>query len=395
MPFGRAACALLSAAALLALPSCTRHQDGQPLNVKLSFGEVGTSPGQFSYPRCLDVDRSGVWVIDKLARVQRLDAVTGEGRGGWQMPEWKEGKPTGMTVWDAEGSDGPIVFVADTHYFRVMVYDGGSLAPGREGEGLGALLTRFGEYGNGPGQFVFPTDIAVLPTPDGKAIARLYVSEYQHNERISVFEPKSPVTRQQLIDAAKGGDLGPAPSPFEFKFSFGSQGDSASADTIQFNRPQSIAIDTARQELVVNDACNHRVGRFTLDGKLIAWINPDCTTGPAIGQFAYPYGLALLGDGTALVCEFGNHRIQRIDLASGASMGTWGQLGRQPGQLSTPWGVAVRGDLVYVLDSGNNRVQAFEKPRLKENVTGTSAVKSTIMQGHDRGTDDRSTGGAG
>jgi len=379
MPLGRAACCLVSAAALLSVAACSRHQDGQPLKVKFSYGEVGSSPGQLSYPRCLDVDRSGVWVIDKMARVQRLDANTGDPRGGWQMPEWKEGKPVGMTVWDPEGSDGPLVFVADTHYFRIMVYDGGSLAPGREGEGLGTLLTRFGEYGNGPGQFVFPTDIAIVPGPDGKSISRLYISEYQHNERINVYEADPPVTREVLLAAAKGGDLGPAPSPFKFKFAFGSQGESSSADNIQFNRPQSLAVDLKRQELIVNDACNHRIGRFTFDGKLIAWINPDCRPGQAPGQFGYPYGLALLNDGTALIAEFGNHRIQRIDLASGASMGTWGQMGRHPGQLSSPWGVAVKGDLVYVLDSANNRVQVFDKPRGNALVTQTE--ESTIVTG--------------
>jgi hypothetical protein len=199
------------------------------------------------------------------------------------------------------------------------------------------------------------------------------------------------VTRQQLIGAAKGGNLGPAPAPFEYKFSFGSLGESATADNVQFNRPQSLALDLARQELIVNDACNHRIGRFNLEGKLIQWINPGCQPGSAPGQFAYPYGLALLGDGTAFVTEFGNHRLQRVDLQTGESLGTWGQRGRLEGQLASPWGVVVKGDLVYVLDSANNRVQAFPRPGLKSHVSH-GAPLSTIMQGHDRGT---SIGGAG
>jgi DNA-binding beta-propeller fold protein YncE len=79
--------------------------------------------------------------------------------------------------------------------------------------------------------------------------------------------------------------------------------------------------------------------------------------GRAPGQLEYPYGVALCPDGTLLVAEFGNNRIQRFD-RTGRSLNIWAEAGRQPGQLAYPWGVAVGKDQrVYVLDSGNNRVQ--------------------------------------
>src|SRR5436190_23679629 len=79
--------------AALVLGSCShREPAGGPIQVKVCFGEVGLSPGQFSYPRCLDHDRTSLWAIDKQARVQRLDAQTGQYLGGWQMPEWANGK---------------------------------------------------------------------------------------------------------------------------------------------------------------------------------------------------------------------------------------------------------------------------------------------------------------
>jgi hypothetical protein len=359
----------IAAAALALLPlSCSRPPQGGPLKVRVVFGEVGTSPGQFSYPRCIDHDRTALWVIDKFARVQRLDARTGESLGEWQMPAWQDGKPTGITVWDPEGQDGPLVLIPDTHYHQVWIYDGGDL----NGKGLGTPLTRFGEYGMGPGQFVFPTDVAVLPGPDGISISRLYVSEYQENDRISVYEAREPVTKAQLVAAAKNG---PISSPFEFRFSFGRQGSSTGPDPVEFNRPQSIAIDLERRELIVNDACNHRIGRFTLEGRLIAWINAAGSVGPEPGQYAYPYGLALLGDGTALVSEFGNNRIQHVDIITGESLGTYGQPGRLEGQLASPWGVAVIGKTAYVLDSGNNRVMGFDVPRNRTPVVATTPGK--------------------
>jgi len=71
-----------------------------------------------------------------------------------------------------------------------------------------------------------------------------------------------------------------------------------------------------------------------------------------------------MGDGSALVAEFGGNRIQRIDLRDGRCLGLWGKPGRGKGEIATPWGVTVLGDRVYILDSGNNRVLAFKRPDL-------------------------------
>jgi hypothetical protein len=54
----------------------------------------------------------------------------------WLMPEWELGKPTGLAV----GDDGNL-YVADTHYFRVMAFD----PHGNE-------VLRFGRFGQGPGE---------------------------------------------------------------------------------------------------------------------------------------------------------------------------------------------------------------------------------------------------
>ena len=115
------------------------------------------------------------------------------------MPEWEHGKPTGVTARDPPGEGGPIVFVPDTHYNRVMVYAGedrtDNKLPG------GRLLTKWGEYGRGAGQFIFLTDVAILTTPDGAGITRLYISEYEENDRISIYEPATGVyvMRESLL----------------------------------------------------------------------------------------------------------------------------------------------------------------------------------------------------
>ena len=114
-------------------------------------------------------------VVDKTGRIQRL-TTTGERLLTWRMPATAAGYPTGLTF----GPDGNW-YVADTHYHRVMVY-----TP------EGRLVRRFGEFGQGDGQFIFPTDVAFAP--DG----RIFVAEFGGNDRISIFSPEGKFIRHRL-----------------------------------------------------------------------------------------------------------------------------------------------------------------------------------------------------
>lgn len=344
--------------------SCSKGGDSGG-RVEYAYGEVGISPGQLAFPRAIvaesEADGACLWVVDKRARLQRLRASDGACLDLWQMPKWEEGKPVGLCVWNGSSKLGgdvpgegiavgrPLLIVADTHYHRVMIYDiaAGSKAI-TEGRKTPEAGGSFGSMGKGHGEFIFVTDIAVLPTDDGKGIRRLYVGEYGENDRISIYEPKA------------GAD--PRSLEFEFKGSFGKWGNGDSANDINFNRPQGLEIDLDRKELLVADAGNHRIGRFTYEGKLIKWFGGQELGGTEPGRFSYPYGILSLHDGTALVCENGSGRVQRIDLETGASKGIWDKTpeGRP---MATPWGLARVGGMVYVLDSGNNRVMRFPVPK--------------------------------
>ncbi|MFM1936625.1 MAG: hypothetical protein RI990_1584 [Planctomycetota bacterium] len=292
------------------------------------FGASGRGRGQFEYPRAMDVDpRDGsIVVIDRRARVQRF-REDGAYVGEWSMPEDERGKPTGFGI----GPDGR-VWVADTHYHRVIAY-----APD------GTELLRIGGYGTGPGEFIYPCDAEV--GPDGN----VWVAEFGGNDRIQVFAPDGTFVR------AIGGP---------------------GRDPGRFDRPQSIGFlpqEAGGPALVVCDACNHRVQVLDLDGTPRAQWG---TAGAEAGQLAYPYGLEVLPDGTALVTEFGNHRLQRIDLRTGRSRGVARRVGGAPvprvlhvlegdrvrslpsgeNALRFPWAVAVHGDRMIVLDSGHSRV---------------------------------------
>jgi DNA-binding beta-propeller fold protein YncE len=311
-PLRRLAPTAALVAFMLSLSACSPGDpsESDPLRTRDVFGSTGTALGQFAYPRCIDVDRERelLYIIDKTARVQRFN-LEGEAQHQWRLPKKENGKPTGVSV----APDGR-VFVADTHYYRIIAYD----ADGNE-------LMRFGEYGEGPGQFIYPTDIAFGPA------GRLYVAEYGGNDRIQVF--------------SSDGDL---------LFSFGTFGEGPD----EFNRPQSILFNRAMTELYVADACNHRIMVFDPDGRVLRRFG-EPGTGP--GQLHYPYGLTLLDDGTLMVAEFGNNRLQRFS-ADGRSLGLFGILGAGDGELRYPWAVAATDRNVFVLDSGNNRVQVIRTP---------------------------------
>jgi DNA-binding beta-propeller fold protein YncE len=268
------------------------------------FGRNGLGPGEFTYPRALTIDARGrVYVVDKSARVQRF-SPDGEFQLAWSLPEMQAGKPVGLYA----HYDGR-VFVADTHYHRVIVYD----ADGKE-------LARFGEPGDGDGQFQLPTDVAV----DARGF--IYVSEYNGNDRVTQWSPS-----YKFVQTVVSGEY---------------QG-------LPLRRPAAIDID-AERTLWVADACNHRILRFDLTGKLLsAW----GTMGRESGEMRYPYDIASTRDGRLAVCEFGNNRIQWFD-AEGRPQHAWGVLGRRLGELWAPWGVAIGpGGRLYIVDSLNDRVQ--------------------------------------
>ena len=317
----------------LAVASCERAPGGSggAMRVERVIGSVGTWPGQFATPRAIDTDGSTLWVVDKTARVQRIDPMTGDPLSEFKTPRHAQGMPVGLTCATLGGR--PVLIIPDTHEHRVLIYE----IP-EETARVPELVAEFGVYGEGPGRFIYPTDVEVVTDPAFGT--RLYVGEYGGTDRVSVFNDR-----------------------FEFLFSFGQFGSGSDPSGVEFNRPQAIEFDPLRRELVIADACNHRIGRFTLDGELVAWIGSPESAGTEPGRFMYPYGLAVLDDGSALVVEFQNGRVQRIDLGTGEPLETFGKRGRGEGQLVSPWAVCLIDRTAYVVDGGNNRVLAFRSPR--------------------------------
>lgn len=303
-------CASLTLSAALVfnlLPACRPKAEPGQVPPLMLFGRTGMGPLEFNYPRAVAIGPNDcLYIADKAGRIQAIEQ-TGRFKLSWNMPQIQAGKPTGLGV----APDGTL-YVADTHYSRVVTF-----TPS------GQRLEQFGTFGEGPGQFRLPTDVAI------DADGFIYVSEYGGNDRISKFSPRR-----------------------EYLFSFGGQ-DAAEA---ALQRPQTLLI-SPDNTLWVADACNHRICHFDAGGRFLGAIGRP---GKKAGELWFPYGLDMLSDGTLVVCEYGNNRVQRFD-KTGQSLGTWGAAGRGPGQLAYPWALAVgEDDRIFVIDSGNNRVQVID-----------------------------------
>ena len=270
-----------------------------------TWGRRGLSDGRFQKPRAMAIDAADrFYVVDMTARIQAFDAE-GNFLTSWRTPACENGRPTGLAI----GRDGSVL-VADTHYYRVLVYS-------PEGK---LLTTIGGVFGHRPGELAQVTDVA----QDSQG--NYYVGEKGEYDRIQKFSPDG-----------------------EFLLQWGGHG----CEPGQFVLPQSLAIDE-QDRLWVTDSCNHRVQVFDPQGKLLSiW----GSQGDGLGQLYYPYDLVLGRDGAVYVCEYGNHRVQKFT-REGRSLGCWGRPGHAEGELFNPWALVrdSRGR-IHVLDTGNHRVQ--------------------------------------
>jgi len=219
------------------------------------FGTKGTVPLQL--PLGLSVAPDGtIYVADAtqakvIAFDDEGDVVSVYGRQG----ELKN--PTDAVL----APDGKRLFVADSKAHQIVIFDKES----------GEILDRFGERGEGDGQFSFPTSLTF--GPDGL----LYVVD-QLNSRIQVFDGDG-----QFVDTF--GNLG--------------------VGFAQFVRPKDVAVDEVGFIYVTDNAFNN-VQIFDTDFTLLTFVGRG---GDDPGQFHGASGVAVRGSEIAVVDQLG-HRLQ-------------------------------------------------------------------------------------
>ncbi|MEZ5967270.1 MAG: ATP-binding cassette domain-containing protein [Planctomycetota bacterium] len=196
-----------------------------------------------------------------------------------------------------------------------------------------------------------------------------------------------------FVGACRDGTLDPAPTPTQRSFVLPPEGARAPA-------PRAIAPGAADTWLVLDDA--GRVLEYAADGALRRqWSMPDHSVGNPEGvcalrdgrivvadthyhrlvffaadttvqsmvgtegtgplQFGYPVSVVQDADGDLFVAEYGgNDRVQRLR-ADGTFVLAFGAFGTGTADLQRPAGLACRGELVYVADAMNGRIQVFTR----------------------------------
>jgi DNA-binding beta-propeller fold protein YncE len=166
-------------------------------------------------------------------------------------------RPCGIAV-DAAGGR---LFVADSAAHQVVVLS-------REG----AEVARIGRRGSGPGEFNFPTNVAL----DSRG--NLYVSD-SLNFRVQVFAPDLTPVRQ-----------------------IGRKGDMPG----YFSQPKGLALD-AEDHLYVVDANFEAVQLFDDQGRLLMSFGRE---GRGPGEFWLPAGIHIDGSGRVWIADSYNKRVQ-------------------------------------------------------------------------------------
>ncbi|MEQ1832829.1 MAG: FlgD immunoglobulin-like domain containing protein [Candidatus Eisenbacteria bacterium] len=263
--------------------------------------------------------------------------------------------PPFVTNWGVSGSgDGQLldprgiaqapsgeVYIADSNNHRIQRFTSS-----------GAYVGKWGSNGSGPGQFVFPYSIAV------DASGSVYVAD-RFNNRIQKFSG----TGTYLMEWGTGG-----------------------SGNGQFSEPYGVAVDGSSNVYVV-DVGNNRLQKFTSNGTFLTqWGGFVAPLGVAVsasgfvyvsdesgrvqkftgngtfitqwGGFSLPYGLAVDAIGDVYVTDHGSGLIRKFS-GDGALISEWGSSGTAVGQFSSPSDVLVSGPAIFVLDSGNSRVQVY------------------------------------
>jgi tripartite motif-containing protein 71 len=222
-----------------------------------------SAAGAVNSPMAVAADAAGnVYVAD--TGNDRIQKFSPEGKFLWQAgnPESKGGDrvgaPHGIAV-DKAGN----VYAADTVGHGIVKFNAD-----------GKFVTRWGDFGSGPGQLEFPHNIAV------DQAGNVYVADFV-NHRIEKFTAEG-----KLITA--WGRFG--------------------AGNGQFHHPWGVAVD-AQQRVWVADMSNSRIQAFTDNGKFLFAQGAFSEKAAVSGQYNHPKGLAIGPNGELWLAHPGLHSV--------------------------------------------------------------------------------------
>ena len=300
-----------------------------------SFGAGGKGDGQFSTdPRGISISADGTLAFATDSGGKRIEAFTLTQSGGhYSNATWSFTIPSGTGNGAFVGPRG-LTTTSDNHLLLADEWG-----------------YNFHEFSFTPGTTNYTATYNSTPTlppvpgvnsPRGVAVApdgQIYIVDYW-NQRIEYMNANG--TGAQA---------------------FGSRGDPSQPGAINF--AWNIAIQPGTGNVFLANRESDQVQVFSPTGNSIYIFGQ---VGSAAGQFKFPQGIAFAPDGTLLVADSGNSRIERFTMGPGDTSSAWdasyGQKGvgvtSPKGDLNMPTGMAVAPDgTVWVADTLNNRIQSM------------------------------------
>jgi DNA-binding beta-propeller fold protein YncE len=151
-------------------------------------------------------------------------------------------------------------------------------------------------------------------------------------------------------------------------------GDNTSEDA--FNGMADLAVAKNGDIFIADgEGPNTRVVKFSKDGKFIKWWGGK---GTDPGHFNVPHSIAIDSKGRVYVADRSNNRIQVFD-QTGKFLHQWTNFG-------TPWGLFIKGDLIYVVDGTANNcllIASTKDGKVLEKIEGLSNATAVTVDSHD------------
>ena len=124
------------------------------------------------------------------------------------------------------------------------------------------------------------------------------------------------------------------------------------------SNPFDVAV-TEEGHLAVAESGYHTVTLYSKTGQKVHMLGTAGSYGTADGQFYNPSAVAIRGD-LLYVCESSNNRVQKFSISQQSFISKFGTGGNCDGQFSTPYGICIdpEGNL-FIADHSNNRIQVF------------------------------------
>ncbi|HEX9655207.1 MAG TPA: NHL repeat-containing protein [bacterium] len=280
----------------------------------LTFPQPAASTVPLSQPQALAIDPEGhIYVVDSgNHRIVKFDAsgnvVRTVGGFGWEREQFD--RPLDITA-----KTGLDLFVADFNNERIERYD----------LNLNFISSFYSDHSIPASlQFGFPGGV------DISRHGEIFIVDNENNRILKLNVEGSP-------DLSFG----------DFNWGAG-----------QLQQPAKIEV-SASDQVFVSDQKSNQIVVFDYYGNFVNRFGDDV--------LRHPRGLTVSPDGNLYVADTGHHRVA-VFSSDSQFIFSWGDYGDKIGAFNHPLDVGVHKNRIYVLDSGNSRVQVFE---LAENSTNS------------------------